>query len=1109
MSRSLAQTVVGTVTVNFPTCVTSIPSSFTMTPTFDTPDSESGKNYLFVFFSLSPPSLKITYTCQITGNEETTCTLTSPEENLIISDSYILSHAYSEDKLNILTFESSKLTIENSPLSKEPQILSQSITSFDSPLVIKYGIDNSANCLPLYYDSADETKEIINCNVVNHIAYYYLSDIPNGEYTIYYKAPCTNEMTSTGISLNINVDIISVTSLSLPDGSSSTTDLLSSIILTVDSEPLNSIHSVILSTVEDSSYTITFSSCSYVDTTITCSNPSKKSIGGEYTIYKIIGAQKYDISNNNIKNIIVDRLGIQYHLSQFYIPTKITSFHVVLASDNIATPAIYVEDTLITTCTRNEDKNTILICEMNDSMMPNDGDYNIEYIGVLNIKLSTGITITKKADTSDVIEVIDIYNIANKEFNCITSETGTIIIQIGQAVVTAPITVVLSPIDIDSDNNEEKTIDCRQYYSGNDKYSCPTESLEGNYIIKAIRGAENEIYNFSNVLSKIQFYFNFDAINPYTYFFYDKTHKSYYVKLPKYSFSDNLYQLIESEYIMIDNCKMRNNYIICNLDDITNPTAYIYFKTICGNYEKLNINVFGQGRAPDEFIKFLKDDNTECSTKPIESVIFESETSFEEDISMGINIYTSLNERNSTSCSLNSDNTKLYKCDLSQYNLGIGTYTLFSVNNNRGIIDLAKLHSRFVKVVPDTLIITNNQILQPSITSVSSSFTINISEESQITPKIFIGNDKNNQILKCIRSENVLTCLPDVRNFPKSGEYEVYYSDYCDELVSSGIIIHYQYVINAIAISLPLEKTCSLSSFTVIIITTDIPITREASNVKAKIVKVDDSDTTYDFNTCENTERSTTITCTTTSTILRGEYKLDSITGDDLFVVQTDTSIKYVLSQLEGKTQATPQIVRKKTPSFKILLESSSVVKPIVYVKIGEENKIIECLKEDANDYMECTPTIENMPDETSYLIYYEDSCGDIKSTGITVNNIFPKQITIQSLSLNENKKCSQSTITQFTMTTDIEPTGFINEAVLTKGESNISFTCESTETTIKCSKVEGIEEGTYTLTAVNGDDTYSLNSLTEKELKYYVDSLETQTTTSYTVKKSSPSFKV
>lgn len=120
MSRSLAQTVVGTVTVNFPTCVTSIPSSFTMTPTFDTPDSESGKNYLFVFFSLSPPSLKITYTCQITGNEETTCTLTSPEENLIISDSYILSHAYSEDKLNILTFESSKLTIENSPLSKEP-----------------------------------------------------------------------------------------------------------------------------------------------------------------------------------------------------------------------------------------------------------------------------------------------------------------------------------------------------------------------------------------------------------------------------------------------------------------------------------------------------------------------------------------------------------------------------------------------------------------------------------------------------------------------------------------------------------------------------------------------------------------------------------------------------------------------------------------------------------------------------------------------------------------------------------------------------------------------------------------------------------------------------
>ena len=63
--------------------------------------------------------------------------------------------------------------------------------------------------------------------------------------------------------------------------------------------------------------------------------------------------------------------------------------------------------------------------------------------------------------------------------------------------------------------------------------------------------------------------------------------------------------------------------------------------------------------------------------------------------------------------------------------------------------------------------------------------------------------------------------------------------------------------------------------------------------------------------------------------------------------------------------------------------------------------------EEDANDYMECTPTILNMPDETSYLIYYEDPCGDIQSTGITVNNILPKLIKIQSLSLNDNKKCS------------------------------------------------------------------------------------------------------
>ena len=71
--------------------------------------------------------------------------------------------------------------------------------------------------------------------------------------------------------------------------------------------------------------------------------------------------------------------------------------------------------------------------------------------------------------------------------------------------------------------------------------------------------------------------------------------------------------------------------------------------------------------------------------------------------------------------------------------------------------------------------------------------------------------------------------------------------------------INYQYIVNAIRISLPLEKACGLSSFTVIMINNyRYSYNKITSNVKSKIVKLDEPNTLNEFHTCEITEGITT-----------------------------------------------------------------------------------------------------------------------------------------------------------------------------------------------------------------------------------------------------------
>ena len=70
------------------------------------------------------------------------------------------------------------------------------------------------------------------------------------------------------------------------------------------------------------------------------------------------------------------------------------------------------------------------------------------------------------------------------------------------------------------------------------------------------------------------------------------------------------------------------------------------------------------------------------------------------------------------------------------------------------------------------------------------------------------------------------------------------------------------------------------------------------------------------------------------------------------------------------------------TTFFNIALKSEEVVKPKIYCDTKKEQEIT-CEKIMAN--LVCTQTETNMPENGDYEIYFEDSCGNLAKTGVTV----------------------------------------------------------------------------------------------------------------------------
>ena len=99
------------------------------------------------------------------------CTLTDTS-SIIKSEEMKLISIFNSDKTSTLGFEDISFLIKLPPIT-DIQETNQSITTLITSFVKINVIDeiSTENCPIFYYDSSDDSKQLINCIVDNHIAF--------------------------------------------------------------------------------------------------------------------------------------------------------------------------------------------------------------------------------------------------------------------------------------------------------------------------------------------------------------------------------------------------------------------------------------------------------------------------------------------------------------------------------------------------------------------------------------------------------------------------------------------------------------------------------------------------------------------------------------------------------------------------------------------------------------------------------------------------------------------------------------------------------------------------------------------------------------------------
>ena len=212
----------------------------------------------------------------------------------------------------------------------------------------------------------------------------------NDKYEIYYTGSC-GELTKSNIVVT-REKVFVVTNMTLSDEKLCAISPITSVILTLDAKPTSSIVSATLTNGIDN---YKFTSCTDDEEThmsITCTTPDKELIAGKYTLVALEGPDTYTFSQEVFVKYEVDPLGTQSTTQTIDNDTKV--FTVKLASEDTEQPVIYIDEAMPKEFTCSKEGHT-LTCEYNETLMPENGEYEILYEGACRIPGTTNIKVTR------------------------------------------------------------------------------------------------------------------------------------------------------------------------------------------------------------------------------------------------------------------------------------------------------------------------------------------------------------------------------------------------------------------------------------------------------------------------------------------------------------------------------------------------------------------------------------------------------------------------------------------------------------------------------------------------------------------------------------------
>ena len=1024
---------------------------------------------------------------------------------------YYLSSLKGDYKYDVHQFTTPiQFKAQANPIASQDNI---SITKDKTTFTIQ--LETGQSTAPLLYLDNDVTKALtcnkngdtLECNVDTTIMTI------DTACEIYY-ADLFNNLVKANLSVTLTKKTITITSIAITGTTKCQITEFSSFIAITDSLVTGAITSAVLTKEkvqgEDSALTVTFSTCAPIKddngadtTTISCSNPSTDIVKGKYTLTAFEGEDIFVFSSLTDTLVYTsDILSSSQNTTQ-EVNKLSHSFEIKLYSADTPKPDVYVkkgEDYTLLSCDKKSNEPSILECQREGL---NDGENSIYYTGPCGEKEDTLIKVTNDASIQLTVSTLTVEGGGATS----TSEIKSLSLTFTSAPKGLVNKIVLSK---GQDTFEftcgaaTQTMTCTREEAlpegaytltaieGYDDYTIPTDLASIKYGKDTFTGVEQELTQKVNK-DKSSFVVNFSKETTtmpiiYTKIIENDVEVTKIVPCVKNTENVELYQLI---------CTPTST-------EMPESTDYeIFYESPFDGPVTTKItvtNVIPNNLSAIAISLSLKD-SIDCSSTPFTQFVVSFNGS-----PNGISPKFTLTLQGDSGTSLTFEGCGEYQARtrfscLVTTHVAPGYYKLTSVTGEDNY-DISPIADKTIQY-DDFANILGEQTTAQTINGDKSTFSIILTTEVETMPVVYTKVDDEKTDITCkVNDDNALQldCELPAELMTSNGSYDIYIEGACKGDLSTGITVSYVKPIDIQVTKVYIEKVdatekqCQSEPIKQFTFVMNKQPTVSISG--AVITKKDDANTQYTFTSCTSSEEAGVFyaTCTYVEDIVDGEYTLTAVNSKDKYTIASSVSaITYEIDPLSlSQTNTTPKI-DKTTKEFNVILKSDATPKPDIYVGNAADKKTLSCTKDGST--VVCKPTDKEMPNTDDYEIYYLGACGKVNPTGITVSYQLTTEITVSAVGLKDSTDvdyCSTASIEEFTFSINKKPNGKIDYAILTNTEDDtntVKFTVctpNDANTKVTCSTPEkALIGGSYTLTLVEGVDTFTLTSIADTELQY------------------------